>query len=101
MTNESPDFDGFLEEADAWLAEEEAIANEAGTCCSDPTPAVDDGLVGEAEDTPPGYPGAPLCVYYCQSCDKDMTRERYEALMADLPSVMARIAGIRAERRGV
>lgn len=87
-------------ELEAERAERVAIAEAAGTCCDDPTPAVDDGAMGAAEDDPPGFPGLQVDVFYCEACDAEMTPEAHAALVANLDEVRARIARLRAERRG-
>ncbi len=80
-------------QVDQEAREEKAIAREAGTCCTDPTPtiATDDGGPGLCEVDGP--------YYYCQSCDTELTPEKYAALVAKLPALRLRIAQIRGSQK--
>ena len=79
------------EEAAAEADGEAALAAEAGTCCTDPTPEV------EALTDEPGEVG--LQPHYCSACGGDLTPEAYEALRADPEGVRERIRAARAARR--
>lgn len=65
-------------------AEEVAIALAAGTCCTDPMPAIG--------------PGCGI-LHYCEACDSELTPEVYAALRADPEGARRRIAQVRSERR--
>lgn len=78
------------EELDAELAEQHAIAEAAGTCCPDPTPAKEAG----------DGPDAGRMIHWCQACGVELEPDVYAALVADPEAARTRIARVRAERRG-